>query len=335
MIIKKPVEDIRPPSYAKREMRLNFVSKLNIEDSRITGRSRQRNFAMQIYIVLLFFISLSLMPFVPQFISHVYAQTTEIITKGNYQIKVFIENSDTIEAVVNNWLASQENIIVDQIKANNSTGNFTVVIRYHSGGSGTVPTRIKFFNTSTITSIPRDGSESDIWNQDSISIFSSEHNIQFVDMLTGNGPWDMFVVYDDGESLASKKNLLSESIESVLDDQSTSTSTESIPSSLDKDQITTALIEGALVSVTKDETTESVGNPSPQTAPASEVDAGIVETVIETVSKIINVDDSIQATPASQTSSAQDSGIVSEAITETLPLFENVNTNGTITTTTF
>lgn len=289
--------------------------------------------------IILFLISFSVMPFTSKFVSNVYAQTVATLTKGNYQLKIFIQNSDTIEVVVNDWLASQEDIIVDQIKANNSTGNFSVIIRYHSGSSGKVSTRIKFFDTNTAVNVPKSSGETpEAWTQNSISAFSSEHNIHFVDVLTGNGPWDMFVVYDDREDLASDVPLSSELIDKTLDDEAASTSIESIISdvrdgeiinidSID-DQIASALISGALVFATTTETIEHTGTTSSQMATVSEAGSGIANTVVKTFLDIIGVDDGTEIVPTPE-------ALTGSPVEETIktPVSGDTNTNDTTTTT--
>lgn len=323
------MQDIYPPGYNRNKIKLCNKLDFNLKQHGASNYHQPRSFSMKtLYIMVFFLISLSLTPFTSKFVSNVYAQSIGILTKGDYQLKIFIQNSDTIEIVVNDWLASQENIIVDQIKANNSTGNFSVIIRYHSGGQGKVSTRIKFFDTNTAVNVPKSSSQTpEAWTQNSISAFSSEHNIHFVDVLTGNGPWDMFVVYDDEQGLVSEKPFSNELIEDVLDHKATTTLSESITSHLDKDQITNALMDGILVSATTTQVVEITS--SSQMAAVSEAGTEAVDTVIETLFNIISADDDAKVVPTSEASASSPI----QGNIEMPSTLEDTNTNDTITTT--
>lgn len=104
----------------------------------------------------------------------------------------------TIEQTMNNWLTRQENITVDQIKANSYGGDFAVIVKYHSGNTGKVSTRIKILNSNNLTGTSEDGFLTvEARAQDFISNLSSEHTIRSADIFAGSGPWDIFIVYDD------------------------------------------------------------------------------------------------------------------------------------------
>lgn len=199
MIKRRLIQDIRPPRCQRHQG--DFSLKPNFR-SQQTGaiKSGRRTFSVITKLLFISFIILvvSAGVFFVTPTGRMYAQVFAMLTQGKYQLKIFVRDSGTIEAVVNDWLASQENITVDQIKANSYVGNFMVIVRYYSGGSGKVSTRIKIFDANTLAGAPESGFETaEAWAQNLISSLSSEHNIRSADVFTGDGPWDIFVVYDD------------------------------------------------------------------------------------------------------------------------------------------
>lgn len=63
------------------------------------------------------------------------------------QVKVFVLTQDILESAVNDWLAVQRNIVVDDIKVDPYEGGaYLIVMNYHGGGSGNTPTRLKLFS---------------------------------------------------------------------------------------------------------------------------------------------------------------------------------------------
>lgn len=64
--------------------------------------------------------------------------------KGASHLKVFVLAQDALESTVNEWLAVQQNIIVDQLNVEDyGGGGYLVVISYHTGGTGSSSTRLK------------------------------------------------------------------------------------------------------------------------------------------------------------------------------------------------
>jgi hypothetical protein len=187
MVNKKLIQDIRPPRCQKRQ-RVRAV------------KSGRRAFSVTTKLLFVSFIILVVLAGVLLIspTGRMYVRAFAALTQGNYQLKIFIQNSEVIEQTVNDWLASQENIVVDQIKANSYGGDYAVIVKYHRGGSGGVSTRIKIFNANTLTETVGDSQETtEMRAQEFISSLSSEHNIRSADMLAGSGPWDIFIVYDD------------------------------------------------------------------------------------------------------------------------------------------
>src|SRR3989338_913838 len=130
-----------------------------------------------------------------------YAQVFAALTQGNYQLKIFIRDSITIEQTVNDWLTYQENITVDQIMASSYGGDFAVIVRYHSGNTGKVSTRIKILNSNSLAVTSEDNFlTNEARAQEFISNLSSKHTIRSADIFSGSGPWDIFIVYDDEQS---------------------------------------------------------------------------------------------------------------------------------------
>lgn len=62
------------------------------------------------------------------------------------RLKIFILTQDALESTVNEWLAAQQGIIVNEIKVSPYEGGaYLVVMNYHAGGIGNTSTRLKLF----------------------------------------------------------------------------------------------------------------------------------------------------------------------------------------------
>lgn len=86
----------------------------------------------------------------PEAVSETFQETFQkplISPKGTSpQLKVFVVTQDTLQSVVNDWLASQKNIVVDNIKVDPYEGGaYIVVMNYHAGGNGNTSTHVKLF----------------------------------------------------------------------------------------------------------------------------------------------------------------------------------------------
>lgn len=117
---------------------------------------------------------------------------------GGSQLKIFTRDRATIESAVNDWLAGQTNIAVDQIKANAYGGDYAVIINYRGGGTGRVATRIKIFDSNALTDSVKGSNETpEMRGQEFVSLLGANQIIRSADILVGSGPWDIFVVYDE------------------------------------------------------------------------------------------------------------------------------------------
>lgn len=280
MINKRLIQDIIPPRHRINQKNVIYAPVI---------KSNRRAFSAITKLLLasvILIILVGTIPFTSELVGKVYAQVVATITQGNYQLKVFIRDSDTVETTVNDWLASQKNITVDQIKANSYVGNFTVIIRYHSGGSDKISTRIKIFNANTLASIPAGSDETaETFTQNLISSLSSEHNIRSTDILTGNGPWDIFVVYDDEQGSGQNENDipvdLNSSLEKPAEQNTASTSPESTSSSestTSPESVTdTNIIDSGATEVAPDNTPAPVPDETSDTATSTTPNSDIQE----------------------------------------------------------
>lgn len=63
---------------------------------------------------------------------------------SRFNLKVFVQDQETLESAVNNWFAVQEGIVVDQLNVQDyGGGGYLVVVSYHTGGTGNSSTRLK------------------------------------------------------------------------------------------------------------------------------------------------------------------------------------------------
>ncbi len=87
---------------------------------------------------------------VENFVEPIPAPTepTPAAPKGVSRLKVFVLTQDTLESTVNEWLAVQQGIVVEELKVDAYDGvTYLIVINYHTSGIGNTPTRIKFFKS--------------------------------------------------------------------------------------------------------------------------------------------------------------------------------------------
>lgn len=117
---------------------------------------------------------------------------------GASQLKIFTRDRSAIESAVNEWLESQQNITVDQVRASAYGNDYAVIISYREGGSGKVATRIKIFDSNALTNNAGEGDETpEMRGQEFVSLLGQNQIIRSADILVGSGPWDIFVVYDE------------------------------------------------------------------------------------------------------------------------------------------
>lgn len=120
------------------------------------------------------------------------------ISESSPQLKILSRDAQTIESAVNDWLGSQKNITIDQIKANAYGGDYAVIVHYRTGGGGRVSTRIKIVNSNALTGSAGDNSKTlEMRAQELVSSFALAHTIRSADIFAGSGPWDIFIVYDE------------------------------------------------------------------------------------------------------------------------------------------
>ncbi|MBI1975258.1 MAG: hypothetical protein HYS57_02780 [Parcubacteria group bacterium] len=113
-----------------------------------------------------------------------------------FQLKIFVGDSQTVESAVNEWLAGQENIVVDSIKANAYGGDYAVLITYRTG-TGRVSTRVKIIDSNSLTGNNEEsGNTVEKRIHGLIASLGLTQNIRSADILVGSGPWDVFIVYD-------------------------------------------------------------------------------------------------------------------------------------------
>lgn len=217
MIKRRLIQDIRPPRCQSRR-KFSAITKLLFS-----------GLIILIILVGVFFVTPT---------GRMYAQVFAALTQGNYQLKIFIQSSEVIEQSVNNWLAGQENIIVDQIKASVYGSDYAVIVQYHSGGAGKVSTRIKIFNANTLTGTVEDSQKTvEMRAQEFISSLSPEHNIRSADIFAGNGPWDIFIVYDDeqGQVLGEVYEPVEQNVENVEQYATSTSPTSAIDANTDSE----------------------------------------------------------------------------------------------------
>jgi len=64
--------------------------------------------------------------------------------QSGHSLKLFVQGQETLESSVNNWLSAQTDIAVDSFSlVDYNGGDYLVVIGYHSGGTGSLATRLK------------------------------------------------------------------------------------------------------------------------------------------------------------------------------------------------
>jgi len=196
---RKFIQDIRPPAKIST---IDFVNERSLSThdvhEKIGTKAKKSFFWLKLFSGSFAFLVLVFGVFSFTSTSNIYAQAFATFKQGNYHLKIFIRDSQTIEQTVNDWLANQENITISQITAGNYGGDFTVIVNYRTGGIGNVLTRIKIFDSNTLTRgiSPENKKSFEEHAQEALSNFISTNSIRSIDIMSGGGPLDVFIVYD-------------------------------------------------------------------------------------------------------------------------------------------
>jgi hypothetical protein len=151
-----------------------------------------------------------------------YVTYSQIFTNYNssdlaVKTKIFIRSAEETEAVVNDWLSRQNNIIIESINSSDYGSEYAVAINYRFSADRNVFTRIKIFDNNTLinnNNVDENAAHqpTEVSIQKLIDNFSKKNNIISTDLLVGSGPWNIFVVYEPINSEAEVEEQLGEVI---------------------------------------------------------------------------------------------------------------------------